>query len=73
MLDVIDTGIGIAELALPRVFDRFYRSDPARAAAAGTGLGLPIARWIAEAHGGALALASVLDEGTKAMMRLPRR
>lgn len=73
VLDVIDTGIGISEPSLPRVFDRFYRSDPARAAAAGTGLGLPIARWIAEAHGGALALASVLDEGTKAMMRLPRR
>ena len=73
VLDVIDTGIGIAEQALPRVFDRFSRSERGRAAAAGTGLGLPIARWIAEAHGGALTLASVVEEGTTATVRLPRR
>ena len=73
VLDVADTGMGIIADALPRVFDRFYRSERARSAAAGTGLGLPIARWIAEAHGGSVELASVVDEGTTAVVRLPSR
>lgn len=73
LLDVADTGMGIVADVLPRVFDRFYRSERARSAAAGTGLGLPIARWIAEVHGGSLELASVVDEGTTAVVRLPSR
>ena len=72
LLEVTDTGIGIDENALPRVFDRFFRADPARAAAHGTGLGLPIARWIAEAHGGRLTIASVAGEGTTVTLLLPR-
>jgi two-component system OmpR family sensor kinase len=55
-LDVEDDGPGIAPEHAPLVFERFYRGDPARGRDAGTGLGLPIARAIAEAHGGRLTL-----------------
>ena len=72
-VEIADTGIGITPEALPRVFDRFYRSERARAAAQGTGLGLPIARWIAEAHGGRLAIVSSLGTGTTVTVVMPRR
>ena len=50
---VRDTGVGIGGEDLPHVFERFYRADPARNRdSGGTGLGLPIARWIAQQHGG---------------------
>jgi two-component system, OmpR family, sensor kinase len=69
---VRDTGIGIPEEALPRVFDRFFRADPARTRdPGGTGLGLSIARWIAEQHGGAVTLASRPGQGTIATVHLP--
>ncbi|GIW07446.1 MAG: two-component sensor histidine kinase [Dehalococcoidia bacterium] len=69
---VRDTGVGIAAHDLPHVFERFYRADPARARdPSGTGLGLPIARWIAEQHGGELTLASEPEKGTIATVRLP--
>jgi signal transduction histidine kinase len=71
---VRDTGVGIAAADLPHVFERFYRADPARARdPGGTGLGLPIARWIAEQHGGDVGLASELGRGTTATLRLPVR
>jgi len=54
---VTDTGIGIPSQHLPRIFDRFYRVDPARSAG-GAGLGLAIARQIAQAHGGRLEVRS---------------
>ncbi|MEP6992664.1 MAG: HAMP domain-containing sensor histidine kinase [bacterium] len=73
LVAVLDTGIGIDENALPRIFDRFFRTDRARASAQGTGLGLPIARWIAEAHGGRLTVASTPGEGTAVTLLLPRR
>src|SRR5436853_2127341 len=50
-VDVTDTGIGIPAAQLPHVFERFYRGDQARREAEGAGLGLAIARWIADAHG----------------------
>lgn len=56
VLDVEDDGPGIPAEHAPLVFERFYRGDPARSRDAGTGLGLPIARAIAEAHGGSLTL-----------------
>lgn len=72
VISIRDTGIGITPEDLPRVFDRFYRADPARTRdPGGTGLGLPIARWIAREHGGELTLASAIGCGTEAVVRLP--
>ncbi len=69
---VRDSGVGIAADELPHVFDRFYRADPARARdPGGTGLGLPIARWIAEQHRGDVTLASEPGRGTTATVQLP--
>lgn len=72
-VEVRDEGAGISPEALPRVFDRFYRADDARARAqGGSGLGLAIARAIAEAHHGTLTAASVLGAGSAFVLRLPR-
>ena len=72
VFEVRDTGIGISAADLPRVFERFYRADRARSRdPGGTGLGLPIARWIATEHGGAVELASAPSRGTTATARLP--
>jgi signal transduction histidine kinase len=63
---VRDTGQGIAEEVLPRVFDAFFTTREG-----GTGLGLPIARRIVESHGGTLVLRSRNGEGTVATLSLP--
>ncbi|MFG1608197.1 sensor histidine kinase [Actinoplanes sp. NPDC049265] len=69
---VQDTGIGIAREDLPRIFDRFWRADSSRTrATGGSGLGLPIARKLAEAHGGTLSAASRPGAGTTMTLRLP--
>lgn len=68
---VQDTGCGIAPEALPHVFERFYRADPARGRSGGAGLGLPIARWIADAHGAELRVASAVGEGTRVEVVFP--
>jgi Signal transduction histidine kinase len=73
VLEVVDTGVGIAPDALPQVFDRFYRADATRRTAPGAGLGLAIARWIATAHDGVVSLSSVAGRGTAARLELPRQ
>jgi signal transduction histidine kinase len=70
-LDVVDDGPGVPPADRGRIFDRFYKADTARQrGAAGSGLGLPIARAIVEAHGGVLELADT-DGGARFVIRLP--
>ena len=72
LLEVRDTGIGIAAEHLPHLGERFYRVDKARSReAGGTGLGLSIARGIAVAHGGQLSLSSAPEQGTTVTLTLP--
>jgi signal transduction histidine kinase len=74
LFEVEDTGIGIPPDDLPRVFDEFFRSANARAhAREGTGLGLAIVRAVAEQHGGAIAIASAVGEGTRVTVNIPSR
>ena len=68
---VEDSGPGIKDEHLGRVFDRFYRVDPGRARP-GSGLGLAIARAIAEAHGGSVDVESTVGVGSTFCLRLPR-
>ena len=68
---VSDTGVGIAPEDLSHIFDRFYRADPSRARSGGFGLGLPIAQWIAQAHGGRIEVASELGHGSTFTVWLP--
>jgi signal transduction histidine kinase len=70
VIEVSDRGPGIAEGDLPRVFERFYRGEDARGKR-GSGLGLPIARTIAEAHGGSIEATSRPGEGTRMSLILP--
>jgi two-component system OmpR family sensor kinase len=72
VLEVSDTGIGIADAQLPLIFERFYRSDPSRTKG-GAGLGLSIARQIAEAHGGTIEVSSKPREGSTFTLLLPKR
>jgi signal transduction histidine kinase len=67
---VRDEGEGIAESDRARIFDRFVQLDTARRSA-GAGLGLPIARWIAEAHGGSLDLEESGATGSTFRVTLP--
>jgi signal transduction histidine kinase len=73
VLRVADTGIGIAEEDLPRVFDEFYRTKGGREfTTRGTGLGLAIVKSIAEAHAAEVSVESRLGEGTTFIVRFPR-
>jgi signal transduction histidine kinase len=74
-ISVRDTGLGIAPGDVGRVFDRFWRADPARSRTGdrpGIGLGLSISKWIAEAHGGSIAVTSRPGRGTTFTVTLPR-
>lgn len=64
-LTVADNGVGIPPEHLPRIFDRFYRADPARSRTqGGSGLGLAIVKYVAEAHGGKVAVESQVGRGS---------
>jgi signal transduction histidine kinase len=73
MLTVRDTGIGIPEDALPRLFQKFYRVKGSESKAIGTGLGLSICKKIVTGHGGSIDVLSRLGEGTTFIIKLPRR
>jgi two-component system phosphate regulon sensor histidine kinase PhoR len=72
MLQVADTGEGIPASELPRIFERFYRVDKARARrTGGTGLGLAIVRHVAESHGGTVTVESKVGKGSSFTVTLP--
>jgi two-component system, OmpR family, sensor kinase len=70
-LSVSDDGAGVKPEDRERIFERFVRLDPTRAADAGAGLGLSIARWVAEAHGGTLTLSDAIAGRTTFEARFP--
>jgi two-component system, OmpR family, sensor histidine kinase SenX3 len=73
-ISVADQGIGIPERDLERIFERFYRVDPARSrATGGTGLGLAIVKHVTSAHGGKVTVVSTEGAGSTFTLRLPLR
>jgi signal transduction histidine kinase len=71
LIEVEDTGPGIAEEDLPRVFTRFFQTGPGRTARSGLGLGLFISQEIVTAHGGTITVRSAVGEGTTFTVELP--
>jgi signal transduction histidine kinase len=75
LFSVTDRGIGIAKSDLPHIFDRFYRADAARSRSnmGGYGLGLSIAKKIADMHNGSLRVESIIGKGTTFFVRFPKK
>jgi signal transduction histidine kinase len=71
IVTVEDTGVGISPAELPRIYDRFYRGDDARRRSDGAGLGLSIAKWIADTHAAQIELVSTVGQGTRVTVRFP--
>jgi heavy metal sensor kinase len=71
VVSIKDTGVGISEADLPRIFERFFRCDQSRSLP-GTGLGLSLARAIARAHGGDITVTSTVNQGSTFIITLPR-
>jgi two-component system sensor histidine kinase SenX3 len=72
-VSVVDQGIGIPAEDVDRIFERFYRVDPARhRSTGGTGLGLAIVKHVAATHGGDISVWSVQGEGSTFTLTLPR-
>ncbi|MFA5336094.1 MAG: ATP-binding protein [Candidatus Omnitrophota bacterium] len=71
-IDVFDTGVGIPEADIPRIFERFYRVDKARSRElGGTGLGLSIVKHIVQAHGGQVSVKSAPEKGSTFSFTIP--
>jgi signal transduction histidine kinase len=71
-ISVSDTGAGIPEHEIPRIFDRFYQVDKSRSSQ-GSGLGLSICKWIAEAHQGKITVDSTVGRGSRFTVSLPSK
>ncbi|MBU2437138.1 MAG: ATP-binding protein, partial [Candidatus Omnitrophica bacterium] len=72
-VDVSDTGVGISDKDLPRLFERFYRVDKARSRElGGTGLGLSIVKHIVSAHHGEVSVKSVLGQSSTFSFTIPK-
>lgn len=74
VFEVTDTGMGIKKENMKHIFDRFYREDRARSReSGGSGLGLSIAQWIVEQHGGTISVSENQHKGTTFKVRLPKK
>ena len=71
VLEVADTGVGIAEDELPTIFERFFRAPDAEGGVEGTGLGLSLVRELVRLHGGTVRVDSTVGEGTTFVIELP--
>jgi heavy metal sensor kinase len=72
VIEIRDTGVGIAPTDIPHIFERFYRADESRSReSGGTGLGLAIAKWITEAHQGKISVVSKVGEGSVFRVQMP--
>jgi len=71
VLSVMDSGAGISSSDLPFIFDRFYRADPSRSQVEGSGLGLSIAKWIADTHHAEISVVSERDKGSTFRVTFP--
>ena len=72
-LSVKDTGIGIPDTMLPRIFERFYRADASRASKDGTGLGLAIVKHASAKYGMTVSAESIVGEGSRFMLLIPAK
>ena len=71
IIDVNDSGIGISEKDMGRIWDRFFQADPARSGG-GAGLGLPIVSILTQCHGGSVSAESREGEGSRFSVRIPK-